>query len=91
MSPEMLVIWIAGTLPATYVAARRSSAWDAAGYTVMPLTMTAIMFWPIWAIGALIVQPLLWPIRLLYARIWNQGERDALTTAPAPATQPQSK
>lgn len=77
MSPEMLVIWIAGTLPATYVAARRSPAWDAAGYNVMPLSMTAIVFWPVWAFGALIVQPLLWPIRLLYAQIWKQGEKDA--------------
>jgi hypothetical protein len=41
--------------------------------------MTAIMFWPVWFVGALIIQPLLWPIKALYVRVWKRGEKDNLT------------
>lgn len=70
-----LAIWLVGTLPATYIAARRSAAWEADGLNEGPVAMTAIMFWPLWFVGALIIQPLLWPIKALYVRIWMSGEQ----------------
>jgi hypothetical protein len=74
-----LAVWLVGTLPATYVAARRSAAWQAEGLNEGPVAMTAIMFWPVWFVGALIIQPLLWPIKALYVRVWKRGEKDNLT------------
>ncbi len=65
-----LLIWIVGTLPATYVAARRSADWEAGGLASGPVAMVAIMFWPFWLVGALIIQPMLWPFKALYIRIW---------------------
>lgn len=70
-----LVVWIIGTLPATFVAAWRSVDWEADQLNVPPVAMIAIMFWPLWFVGALIIQPLLWPIKALYVRVWRSGKR----------------
>lgn len=79
-----LLVWLVGTLPATYLAARRYPAWEADGYNEGPLAMIAIIWWPAW-LAVNILKPLFWIIKGLYAFIWSRGERDALTPA---STQP---
>lgn len=74
-----LAIWLAGTIPATFIAAKREPAWRARDINTEAAVPLAIMFWPGWLM-MFALSPVVWIVGKLYGAIYAA----AAPTSPDP-------